>query len=269
MFPLAGKDFPESRQQLADAIRRALAEILSLPKNNQVVTIEGGKFPAIDRVKVDLSNASVSSDLPPPPPKPAGKREPGPVVSDVQVVARPLRYQDGKAEFQLDASDVRFDFARDAQGNAMLVLRDARSGHVEVMIGQDDLQSLLKAAAGMAARQQGVTIQDLQVKLSSQGPRAIDAEARVKARKMVMSGTLTLRARVEIDDELVATLSNLSASGEGMIGSMAAGLIQGKLKQLQGERIPLTAFSLGDIRLHHLSVSTEQGLQITAQFGGV
>ena len=268
MFPLAGEDFPKSSEDLACAIRDALAEFLSLPDRTEIVVVEGGVFPEVDHVKVDLTNAIVTIDAPPPVPMPQGKRTPGITVGRLDVLGQPIRYQDARANFDFSASEVRFDFARDRAGKAILVLADAATGHVDAKIANADLQLLLTAAAKIAAKQQGVTIQDLQVRLTSNGPRTLQAEAHVKAKKMIMTGRILLHGRVEIDGDLEATLSNLSCTGEGVIGTMASGLLQHKLKQLEGQKVPLTTFSLGDVRLHDLSVSTADGLHLTAKFGG-
>lgn len=268
MFPLAGKDYPQSGEDLAESIQEALSEVLTFPKKGNVVTFTGGSFPEFKSVKVDLSGASVSTDTPPPPPKPKGKRQPGPSAEKLSVVGKPVKYQGSEANVELSATGVRFDYAHDANsGNAMLVLADAESGHVVFSVDKDDLQKLLLAAASAGAKQQGVTIQDLQAKLTSRGPRTLDAEVRVKAKKMVMSGTVVLKGTVDIDDALVATVSNLAATGEGMMGNMAAGMLQGKLKEAEGKKIPLTTFSLGDLTLEDLKISTDKGLKITADVG--
>lgn len=267
MFPLAGKDFPQSSEELATAIHDALEEVLSFPKENNAVSVEGGKYPAVKQVKVDLSNATVDTKEPPPPPKPKGKRQEGITVEKLDVLGHPIKYQDSKADLSLNARNVSFDFAHDAGGKPMLVLKDAQGGHVEVKIGKDDIQSLLKAVASEAAKSQKVTIQDMQVNLDSQGPRSIAADVRVKAKKMAMSGVLTIRGKLDIDDNLVATLSDLSVKGEGVVGSMAAGFLQGKLKHAEGRKVPLMAFSLGDVSLRDLKISTAKGLQVSAEFG--
>ena len=267
MFPLAGKDFPTSSDELAAAIQEALSEYLTLAKKTAAIIVKGGKWPAIAQAKVDLSGAKVSVTEPPAPPKPKGKREPGITVGHLEVLAHPLRYENSKADLALDAHQVSFDFARDAKAKPILVLKDANDGHIELTIAKDDIQSLLLAVAGAAAKPQGITIQELQANLASQGPRSIGGEVRVKARKLMMSGTLTVRGKVDIDDDLVATLSNLSCSGEGVIGSMAAAFLQGKLNQADGKRIPLMAFSLGDVSLADVKISTKNGLHLSADFG--
>src|SRR4029079_16222188 len=117
------------------------------------------------------------------------------------------------------------------------------------------------------AKQQGVTVQDLSVNLTSEGDRSVEAEVRVKAKKLMMSGVIHVRGKLDVDDELNATVSDLSCKGEGVVGSMAAGLIQGKLQEYNGRRIPLMAFSLGDVSLRDLKIDTKGGLHVTAKFG--
>ena len=267
MFPLAGKEFPESPDQLARAIEDALSEHLTFPPKASVVKLDGGAWPDIRRAQIDLCGAKVSATGLAPPPKPQKKRQPGITVQQLEVMGRPIRYQASEVNFALKAANVSFDFARDADGQAILVLKDADDGHIDVKIARDDIQSLLLAAASAAARQHGVTIQELQLNLQSQGPRSIGGDVRVKAKKLILSGAVHVRGRVDIDDELVATLSNLSAAGEGVVGSFAAGLIGGMLKQANGNRIPLVGLSLGDVSLHDLNISTQAGLEIAADFG--
>ena len=267
MFPLAGKGFPGSKDEFANAIREALSNYLTFPRKNSIVTTEGGTWPDIRRARLDLSGARVNGEQLPMPPRPEGKRQPGITVSQLEVVGQPLLFQSSQLNLSLKASGVRFDFARDTEGKPMLVLKDADKGHIDVEIGRDDIQSLLRVAATAAAKQHGVVVQDLQVNLQSQGPRSIGGDVRIKAKKLVMSGTMHVCGRVDIDDDLVATLSNLSASGEGVIGTMVAGFLSHKLKQNDGKRIPLMAFSLGDVSLHDVDIKTDRGLEVTADFG--
>jgi len=266
MFPLAGKDFPTTSDELAAAIQDKLEEVFTLPKKGGV-TADGGKFPAVKRLKVDLSGATVSATEPPPTPQPTGKRQPGVTVEDFEVVGKPVQYETSKVNFGLTASGVRLDYAKDKKGNPLLVLAGADEGEAEAKIGKADIESLAMAVAGAAAKQQGVTVQDLSVNLTSEGDRSVAAEVRVKAKKLMMSGVIHVRGKLDVDDELNATVSDLSCKGDGVVGSMAAGLIQGKLQEYNGRRIPLMAFSLGDVSLRDLKIDTKGGLHVTAKFG--
>jgi len=267
MFPLAGKAFPTSGEALSKAISDALGDVFTLPKKDKTVTVSGGDYPAIKKLTIDLDGATVSATEPPPKPKPTGKREEGITVDQLEVSGHPLRYENSKLDLGLKAKGVKLDFAKDKKGQPLLVLADAREGQAEAKISKADIQSLVMAVAGAAAKQQGVTIQEIQLDLASEGERSIAADVRVKAKKMMMSGVIHLKGRADVDDDLNATLSDLSCTGEGVVGSMAAGLVQGKLKAYDGKQIPLMAFSLGDVTLRDLTIDTKGGLHVTAKFG--
>jgi len=267
MFPLVGPDYPKSGEELATRIQAGLGELLNFPPGRKAVDIEGGTYPNFEKVTVDLSGSSVKGTVPPPPPKPKGSRDPGPSAAELRIVGRPINYQGRGINLELNASGAKFDLSHDEKGRALLVAREAERVNVAFDIAAADLQFILKAAATELAKQKGVTIQDLGVKLTNQGPRTVDAEVRAKAKKLVMSGTVTVKGRVEIDDALVAKVSNLSCDGQGMMGNMAAGFIQGALKSHEGQRFPLTTFSLGGLALRDLQISTANGLHITAEVG--
>jgi hypothetical protein len=147
------------------------------------------------------------------------------------------------------------------------VLSDAEDGKVEAKITKDDIQTLLLAAAGMAAKQQGITIQDLDLDLKSDGPRSVAADVRIKAKKMMMSGVINITGKLDVDDDLNATISNLNCNGEGMIGSVAAGIVQKKIAPYDGMEVPLMAFSLGDVALRDLKITVKDSVQVSAAFG--
>jgi hypothetical protein len=267
VFPLAGKSFPQDADELQTSIRSALEEVLTFPKKGTPLEVDAPKYPKVKRLNVDLSGAKVSVKEPPPQPKPSGKREPGIDVDQLEVQGHPIQYENSKINFDLKGKQVTFEFARDKKGKPLLVLTDADEGHVDVNVAKADLQSLALAAASLAAKEQGVTIQDVNVDLKSEGKRAVSATVRVKAKNMMVSGVVNLAAKVVVDDELNATISDLSCTGEGMIGTMVAGFVQPKLKEYNGKKIALMAFSLGDLALRDLKIDVKSGLHVTAGFG--
>ena len=96
MFPLAGKKFPSSSDELAASIHDALATVLSLPNNSSTVAAKGDRFPHITTLKVNLDGASVIGKTPPPKPIPSGKRQPGIEVERLDVSAQPIKYEKSK-----------------------------------------------------------------------------------------------------------------------------------------------------------------------------
>jgi hypothetical protein len=267
VFPLAGKDFPESADELVAAIADALAQVLTLPKKDSAVTAEGGKFPSIKKLKINLNNAEVSAAEPPPKPMPTGKRQRGLQVDQLEVIGKPINYEQNKLELELKASGVVLDFARDKKGQPLLVLADAKEGHVQAKMSKADIESLARAAAEMAAKSQGIRIEGLDLTLTSEGKRSLAADVRVKAKKMMVSGVIRITGRVDIDDELNATVTKLDAEGEGMIGSMASGLVKSKLKPYEGKVFPLMTFSLGDVTLRDLNIDVKTDVKVNAEFG--
>ena len=267
MFPLAGKAFPTSADELAEAISGALGQVLTLAKKDGAVSAEGGKYPSIKKLKINLNNAAVSATEPPPKPKPTGKREDGISVDQLEIVGKPIKYEQNQLELELKASGVKFDFGRDKKGQALLVLADAKEGHVLAKMSKEDIKSLARAAAEMAAKPQGIKIEDLDLTLTSEGKRSLAADVRVKAKKMMVSGVIHITGRVDVDDEMNATVSKLDCDGEGMIGAMASGLVKSKLKPYEGKTFPLMTFSLGDVALRDLKIDVKNHVQVSADFG--
>ena len=266
MFPLAGDDFPTSSDELRSAIEDAIRDVFSLPRKAGV-SVKGGKFPDLKQVTIDLSGAKLSATEPPPKPVGVGKRQPGPTVETLEVIGHPILYEQTKLELDLHASGLRFDFDRDKRGNPLLVLAAADEGEVNAAVKKKDIDALLLSVASIAAKDQGVTIQDVEVDLRSTGPRSVSADVRVKAKKMMMSSVLNLSGSADVDDELNATLSDLNVSGEGLIGGAAAGFLKKHVKAYDGKRIPLMAFSLGDVTLRDLQIELNGTLQVSAKFG--
>ena len=267
MFPLTGKAFPTSSDELAASIKEALAEVFTLSGKSSGVSIAGGKFPSLKTVKIDLDDATVSASEPPPKPKATGKREAGVSVEKLEVSARPINYEGTKLDLKVSGSGLRFDFGRDKKGRPLLVLTEAADGKVEAKIDREDVRELLLAGATAAGKQQGITIQDLELELTSNGPRSVAADVRVKAKKLMMSGVIRIRGQLDIDDELNATVSGLTCTGEGVVGSAASGIVQKKLAPYEGMEVPLMAFSLGDVALRDLKIAVKESVRVTAAFG--
>lgn len=268
MFPLAGKKFPHSVEELESSINKALSQVFDLRKKQAAgAEVKGAELSHVKLVAVDLDDAAVSAREPPPKPVGIGKREPGPHVDKLELSGRPIRYDQAALDLKLSATGLKFEFDRDKQGNPLLVLSDARTGKVDAKISRDDLEALLTAAATAAAKKQGVSIQDLKLNLKSAGKRSVTADVLVTARKMIMTGVIRITGRLDIDDDLNATVSDLDCVGEGIVGSAAAGFLQSKIREYDGTTIPLMAFSLGDLTLRDLKIDVKRDLHVTAAFG--
>ena len=267
MFPLSGREFPQSGSELALAIEKALGEVMVLAAGRPAVTVAGEGFPTVASIDVNLDGASIRTGALPPRPVGVGDRRTGISVGQAKLSGHPIRHQQARLELDMSGRGLVFDYDRDANGSPLLVLKSAQAGDVRASVLMSDLQALALEAATLGAKQQGVAIQELQLSLASDGPRAVTAHVRVKAKKMMMSGVIHLRGRLSIDERLNATVSQLSCVGEGMVGNAAAAMLQKKVQEFEGRTIALTAFSLGDVALRDLQIQVDNAVRVTAAFG--
>lgn len=267
MFPLGGSNFPTSREELTAAVLSGLSGVLILPGNREAVKLEGGNFPALDRVAIDLTGARAEADRLPPEPRGVGQVQPGPSAAKLDVAGHPITVRSAPVDLDLSAADAKFNYDRDAAGKPVLVLAEARQGQVTVQILQADLKTLIQTGAKEAAAKHGVQIQETHLTLTQLDPRSLAAEIRVKAKKLFVSATVSIRGQLRIDDAMNATVSDLACHGEGMLGDMASALIRPKLDQINGKSYPLSAIALGSVRLRDLQLQVADAVKVTAKFG--
>ncbi len=82
-----------------------------------------------------------------------------------------------------------------------------------------------------------------------------------------MTATLEIGGHLAIDEELNATVSDLSCKGAGPLSAVLSAIVQQQLRRFEGKRISLTGISLGAVRLHDLSVVAGNSLEVEARFG--
>ncbi|HZL33887.1 MAG TPA: hypothetical protein VFC78_01175 [Tepidisphaeraceae bacterium] len=267
MFHLGGTDFPTTRDQLANAVGDGLRAFFTFPAEAQVVWIEGGEYPAFERVAIDLTGARADADRLPPEPRGVGPSRAGVSAAQLEVAGHPVYVREVAVELSLHAASARFNYDRDKNGRPLLVLEDARDGQISIGVKKPDLEALLLAAARQAAARQSVQISEGRLSLTQINDRSVAIEIRVKAKRLFVSAVVTVRGTLAVDDALKATASGLACAGEGMLGDMACNFIRPHLQKAEGRAFPLTALSLGQVRLRDLRVSVGDSLSMTAAFG--
>jgi hypothetical protein len=268
MLFLGGRDFPTSREDLAAALHEALAGVFRLPEGQAVVTVAGERFPALDQLVIDLSDAHLQQGWFPP--RRVRARQPGIAAAQFQLLGQPLRKDQAALRVDVSLSDARFDFGRDAEGRNVLYLVEGSSGRCVVHGSQADYQAFLLAQLQTVAAEHGATVETAELTLQDRGDRALGVELRVKASRNLLLFPLrmTVRGRgtLEIDDQLNARLCDLTAEGEGLLSDLVLGLVRDRLEQLNGSVIPLAAVSRGRLRLCDLRLRWDSGLEVVAVF---
>lgn len=270
MFLLPRETRPQGREALALALREGLQRVVRLPVGRDVVRLEGGAYPRLDLLRVDLTGADALTGAGPPAPPRTDGSERDVQVARLEIMAHPLVVEGARVRFELHADEADFGFVRDRAGNVWLVLMGGREGRADVRLAGADFETLLLAGLKAGAARQGVRIEGVRWALHAMGPRALGLELWITAVRRVVFADVraTVRAsgRVEIDDRLDATVRDLRVEGEGPVGGVIANLAAPYLRRYDGRTVPLTGLPLG-VELRDVRVDASDGLRVTASFG--
>lgn len=268
MFYLSGREFPQSAQELESSLVESLRTLLTLPSGDgRPVRVEGGSYPEVDIIRIDLSGAVFDARQLPPKPVGVGRSRRGVHASTLEILGQPIRLGEAGVHLDLSAGDVFFNYDRDREGRPLLLLAAAEAGRVAVEISRGDLEALLLAQATAAAASQGVTVEKTALSLVPIDQRSVAIAVRVTARKLFARATVEVKGQLNVDDQLNAKLSALSCEGEGIVGGLAGNLIRPHLERFNNTALPLMAISLGTVRLHDLRIDVAGPLRMQATFG--
>jgi hypothetical protein len=268
MLLLGNHSLPTNRDELSASLHHGLQCAFLLPAQAPVVMAEGS-FPSLTQLALNLTGASMKPDYRPA--RPQGARQPAVYVRQFQLHGRPVHYEQSPINLELVAEDMQFEFTRDALGRSLLDPSAARHGQLHASITQTDLQTLFLAAVRQAAAEHDAAVEQGEIKLTSQGERAAHVHLRVVASKKVfltrVQATIHAEGRLDVDDSLNATFSGLSCKGEGVVGTLVAGMVRQEIKHWEGRSLPLATIGLGSLRLRDLRIRCENGLHVQAAFG--
>ncbi len=261
MLPLAGSEIPDSPEALAAALRAGLA---ARGLSARDVTARGA-WPALDSLTLDLTGIQISRsqrlELPGEP------RTAGFTAAQFELMAAPAELESAPIAVSLRAEQAAFEFAPAADGQRLLMMKRAVHGEVTIEMARVDLERLLHSLAAEAAREHGVEIKSTRLSVTTRGPRGLSLAAEVIAKMFIATATVTLSGDLDLDEQLTARLSNLQFRGEGMIATLAGGIIRPQLARLEGRTFPLMSFALGEISLRDVQVSAGETLRLSARFG--
>jgi len=269
ILPLSESHIPETGAQLIDSMMSAWARALTFPDGTGGVSLVGGRYPAIDVMQVDLSDAVAVPGV-----KRPGIGDLNPTlqslfVRDFALVAEPLHSKESQsqANLQVTATGVRFDVQKSKEGTPLLLMTDADCGTLHFDTSVADLQKSMLTAARERGSRGLISIRDVTLDLHSVGPRSLDVIMHVSTLVGFVPAGLRFTARVDIDEQMNATFYNLSVQGDEVLGPVIVHFIRPSLAKYDGKTKPLMSFPNPDVTLKNVQIRADERITLDAVFG--
>src|SRR5690349_6222673 len=155
MLPLIDPDLPTNTAELVTSLTNGLGKMFDELSNENLLTVEGDRYPTLDRLAIDVSGAKVQSDYRP---RSGGEnRQPGITVEQFEVVGRPVHYETSAITVEISGREVQFEVDVDPEAGNRLVPVDASEGRVAARAEHADLEALVQIALQAAADEYELT----------------------------------------------------------------------------------------------------------------
>lgn len=263
MLPLYTATFPSSASDLERLLNESLER--SFVAQSRPVSVREHSYPHLEAITVSLDGARLRPDSPQPSPV-SGETLPALEIDRLTLTALPLSLGPVALDLSLAAREVQFRRGKDANDEIALSLDSATDGNIEISMAPADLEALVAKLAQDQAKKHGISIEEVQLKLRQENPHSVAAEVNLRARKIFLSASIRISARLDLDDELNLKLSGLNCTGDGRIATLACGILTPYLRKVDGREFHLMSLPLGKVRLRDVRLTVGDKLVVTAQF---
>jgi hypothetical protein len=263
MFPLHRRSLPASKDELAQAIEEELRRFAH--KTGPIVDVRSRAFPSIDEIVINLDRAEVER-LPAPPLITSDPTKPAFEIGLINLSARKVRFRGTPIDLRFEARGVFLEQALDANGEIVLLPRRIGDGETSLSATLTDLEKAITRLVTEQARAHGVTIEQVQLALRERGARSIGGEVRIQARKLVRA-KVEIYGQLDIDENFVATISQLRCHGAGILGSRACSALEPHLQRVRGWSFSLKLLPPRETRIRDLSIAVTDTVELRLAFG--
>ena len=268
VYPLGTNTLPATRDQFIAAFTKAWQENLLTANDNghHLLTIEGDHYPALDRLKIDLSNSALDPDKPEPKLKGPDKVLQSINVNNLQFIARPMHYRGAQFNFDVAMTDARFDLQHDKSDHPVLVLNAVKDGRLDFSITKTDLDTLLFNSAKAAGEKYNVDVRATHFKMTLQS-RAITMDLKVDTKVGFVPASLHIKGRIDINDRLEGKLSKLSVDGDLALQPLITTVIRPGLEKYEGRSKQVLGFPYNAVKVKDLQLTYTDTFRAVAIFG--
>ena len=261
MLSLSTDRTPTTTPELIEALQHGLKAQGITPKAVEAI---GDAFPALSTLRLDLSDARLTRDCRPV--KPQGEKLATATVERVEILGQPLYFEGTPLSLHLQAQGATAGLYLQ-NGSGCLVLENAAAGELTLEVPVAALEAALHRLAVEGGAKQGIEIKQTKVSFTQESAGAVSFRVEVTAKIFVMSATLALTGRLDLDQELNARISGLSLDGDAMIQKLAGGFAKPHLDRLEGRTISLASFTPAGMKVRSVELNADPQLKLQAVFG--
>lgn len=268
VFPLAPGPLPTSRDELASSLTAGWKAHLRFPEATEIVNLDGGRYPALGTLHVNLNGAVVRSegDKATPPLRPTGKVLDRVTVRDFDLSAKPLVSEKSRLDIHVAATDARLDFQYDRDHRPLAMLADAAEATLEFDVSIPDVERMLVADFNEMGQRYGVSVKKASLKFTAVNNRTLDLDLHLSTRVAFIPAGMRFQAHVDIADDMYARLTHLKCDGDEALGPLMTSLIRPGLAKYQGKSRPIFSFPNGQLKLRNVKVSGGDEIKVLASF---
>lgn len=267
IFPLGAGKLPSSQDELNTSLTHGWEGKLRVPDASRLVQIEGTSYPALDSLRIDLSDSTLPNSTKSEKVKPTLRVQQRVGVNHFELVGQPLLCNSAKLNVNVSAADAHLDLERDRHGKPIMLLSDAKEASLQFDATKEDLERVLLSMAREAGAPYGLTILRTDLKLTAETEHSVSAELHLLVKFAFVPAGMTFKAHVDVDDAMNARLTGLRCDGDEALGPLIVGLLRPGLAKYEGKTRPLISFPSPTMHLHAVQVQIDDAVHLHAAFG--
>ena len=187
----------------------------------------------------------------------------------VSVTGRRVSIKGVPLDIRMAMRDVIFDKGFDTNGDALLIVRRAREGHLVVSASQLELEQTFVRIVGAKARLYGIDLERVRLAMRARGRRSLAADIQVWAKKFFARAKIDIYAQLDISNDFVVQIAQIKCKGDGKLGSFACTTLQPVFQRALEKSFSLRSLPfLGELQLRDLHVAVADTVDLTVDFGG-
>lgn len=267
MFPLGNEGFPQTGDDLVESLTAGWDRTpLALPEGRKSVSAIGSP-PQLKSLVIDLSGSSIDPRRKTVKPAKNAKVEGSMNVKRIELYGDAIRINESLVNLGMTADDATLDLRRDRDGKPQLALTDAAAGELTFSATQEDLAALMLAGAREGAGQMGLSVNSVRLNFEAEDDRTLNVRMRVGTKFTFIGAGLNFTARVAVDDDMNARLTNLTCTGDDVLGPIIVNFIRPGLAKVNNKQRPIVAFPGSGMKLRDLRFTVDEALHVKATFG--